>query len=881
MRTTLLPQPSPIRFEHHEPGRLGIGETRPRLSWQYSEAPSDFVQRAVEIELRIERPGQADEVSLHRLDGANQILVPWPGRGLCSRERVNARLRVVDSGRDDLPEHGAWSDPSTVEVGLLDPSDWSASFVGPAWLEPAVDDRRPGRIRVEFDSPDDIVRARLYLSAHGLAEAEINGRRVGDEEFTPGWTSYHHRLRYATFDVTDHLISGVNAIGVWLGDGWWRGRIGFEGGLRDVYGSDLSAIVQLELTRADGSRIVVASGDDWTAGFGPIISSSLYNGETYDARLHDARWSTADGGAAGWSAVTVVGSATDQLVAPTGPPVRCTDELEPVSIERRSSDRWIIDFGQNHSGRLRIRGTGESGDTITMRHAEILEKGELFTRTLRGAEATDRLILDGGSFDWEPKFTIHGFRYAEISGWRGELTPQMVVSRVLHTDMERRGWFSSSDARLNRLHDNVVWSMRSNFVDIPADCPQRDERLGWTGDIQVFAPTAAFIFDVSGILSSWLTDVALEQRDRGTVPFYVPYLPLGSWKDAPVDPVAVWGDVAVLTPDVLYQRTADVDVVKRQYRSAVDWVEQVAARATPEFICEGTMQLGDWLDPAAPPDQPELGTTDPALVATAYFAHSAGRLADMAELLGETRDALRYRLLATNVRRAFANKYLGANGIASDDTQTAYSLATMFSLWPDDARKDIGVDRLAELVRQSDGKISTGFAGTPLIADALTSGGHVDEAYGLLLSEECPSWLYMVSMGATTIWERWDSMLPDGSVNPGDMTSFNHYALGSVSDWMHRVVAGLAPLEPGYRRIEFAPQPGGGLTHAEATHLTPYGLASVAWRLDEDDVTVTVTVPVGATGVIRLPGSQISIEVGHGTHSLTTAQTEIIEPARA
>jgi alpha-L-rhamnosidase len=852
-----------VRFEHHTDGRLGIGESRPRLSWRYDEAPDGFVQDRVEVEIAIERPGVGSEVSTHVLEGDEQILVAWPALPLRSRDRARARVRVLDGD-----EAGAWSEPGTVETGLLEAADWSADFVGPAWTDDA-ELRRPGRVRAEFTAPDDIVRARLYLTAHGLAQAELNGDRVGDEELTPGWTTYRHRLRYATFDVTDDIRPGRNAIGVWLADGWWRGLVGFDGGLTDFYGTDQSALVQLELTRSDGSIDTIVSDETWLAGHGPMLTSGLYEGETVDARLDDLSWSRPGwDGAAEWTPVAVVPLDASVLVAPDGPPVRCTEELRPVSIEAKGNGRWLLDFGQNHSGRLHITGSGVEGSEVVLRHAEVLQDGELYTRTLRAAASTDRLILAGGDFSWEPRFTIHGFRYAEVSGWTGPLGADSVVSRVLHTDMERLGWFRSSDARVNRLHENVLWSAKSNFVDLPTDCPQRDERLGWTGDLQVFAPTAAFLFDVAGMLSSWLVDLAADQADRGTVPFYVPYLPLGSWQEAPVDPVAVWGDAAVLTPDVLHERTADVAVLRRQYPSARAWVLQVEARASDELICEDTMQLGDWLDPAAPPEDPVKATTDPALVATAYFAHSARRLAVVAATIGENEDARRFAELGERVAAAYARRFLDADGRLLEDTQTAHALTTVFRLWPDEATAQAGGRRLAELVLAADGRIATGFAGTPVVSDALTLAGQDDAAYRLLLADENPSWLYTVKMGATTIWERWDSMLPDGTVNPGDMTSFNHYALGAVADWMHRVVAGIAPAAPGYRRIRFAPKPGGGLTSAGATHRTPYGIASIDWAIVDDTLLVEVAVPIGTDAEVLLPGADI-VEVGPGTHSFS------------
>ncbi len=859
----MTPQPSAPTFEHHAPRRLGTGESRPRLSWQVAGAAPSYRQHAAELRIVITSPDGTTATDVHRHDGEDQILIDWPARALRSREAVSAQVRVFDG-----VEWSPWSDPGSIEVGLLEASDWVASFVGPA--DPASPDPAPpGRLRSEFELPTTPMRARLYVTAHGMAQVELNGRRVGDEELTPGWTSYGHRLRYATFDVTGLVKEGPNAIGVWLGEGWWRGRLGFGGGRTNVYGDHLAALVQLEVTTMEGERIVVASDDTWQAGPGPILKSSLYDGEHFDARLHDPAWSCPNRQLDGWSPVALRPNAAT-LVAPTGPPVRCTDELAPATITDKGAGRWIVDFGQNHSGRVRMTVPATPGREIRIRHAEILQAGELCIEPLRTAEATDVLVTGEMDGWWEPRFSIHGYRYVEISGWPGTLRPSDVVSRVIHTDLARRGWFHSSNALVDKLHENVVWSVRSNFVDIPTDCPQRDERLGWTGDLQVFAPSAAFLYDVTGMLSSWLQDLAAEQDELDWVPPYVPYISLEPFASLPREPMAAWGDVAVLTPDVLHTATADDALLRRQVTSAVQWMQHVESAAGPGRICHDTEQFGDWLDPAAPPDNPFEATTDRYLVATAYFAHSARRLAAIGALLGEAEITSRFERLADEVRDAYAATYMQPNGHLTSDSQTAYALTTVFDLWPDEESKTAGTARLAELVRASGGAIATGFVGTPVVCDALTLGGYLAEAYQLLEHTECPSWLYPVLMGATTTWERWDSLTPDGLVNTGTMTSFNHYALGAVVDWLHRVVAGLEPDAPGYRHIRFAPRPGGTLTEAGARHITPYGEASIDWKLEDNRLSVHVSVPVGASATVELPNAE-PVEIRHGDYEFTTS----------
>ncbi|MFD7961243.1 family 78 glycoside hydrolase catalytic domain [Streptomyces zaomyceticus] len=844
-----------MRFEHLPDG-LGIGIGTPRLSWN----PAAEAGNQLAYEVEVERRGHAYRTG--RITDADHLLVAWPDAPLASREPAVVRVRTwsaIDS------EPSAWSEPSSVEAGLLAPGDWSAVPVGADWEEDPAAERRPARVCKHFRADDKpIERARLYITAHGLYEAEINGARVGDEALAPGWTVYPHRLRYRTHDVTSLLTPGGNTIGAWLGDGWYRGKYGFDGGTRNIYGTDQSLIAQLEITYIDGTTTVIATDHTWTAAPSPILTSGLYEGETFDARLDDPRWSTSSAAPDGWTPVRTATRDTQTLVAPEGPPVRCTQEVHPVSITRTADGRHLLDFGQNLVGRLRITADGAAGTTLTLRHAEVLQDGELATRPLREAHSTDTLVLPGtGPYTWEPRFTLHGFRYAEITGHQDDLDPQAVTARVYHTDMRRTGWFECSDPLVNRLHDNVLWSMRGNFVDIPTDCPQRDERLGWTGDIQVFAPTASFLYDCAGMLNSWLADVALEQLPDGTIPWYVPVIP-GEPMWTPIQPGAAWGDVATLTPWTLYQRFGDIELLRRHYSMGKAWVDLVEDLAGPDRLWDTGFQLGDWLDPSAPPDDPAAGRTDRYLVATAYFAHSARHLSKAARELGNTHDAIRYTALADEITTAFQDHYVLTDGRMTSDSPTAYALAITFDLL-DAGRRQAAGDRLAELVDHDDARIATGFVGTPLICDALTDTGHLDTAYRLLLQTDCPSWLYTVTMGATTIWERWDSLRPDGTLNPGGMTSFNHYALGAVADWLHRVVGGIEVTAPGAQTLTFRPRPGGSITWARTRYATPHGTASLFWETTPDGIKAEITVPPNCTALVELPGQQPG-ELTAGTH---------------
>lgn len=853
---------SEVRFEQHR-AALGIGVAQPRISWLVTTERQSWRQQAYEIRA-YDATGSAFGTT-GQVSGDQSVLVLWPFRPLQSRERVVLQVRVWgrSAGSDGSSVPSEWSDAYTLEAGLLMPSDWAARFISPDWeADPSTDQLAP-LLRREFNVRPGLRKARLYTSALGVYEAQINGVVVGDHVLDPGWTSYHHRLLYSTFDVAELLHEGRNAIGAILGDGWYRGRLGPDGGRRNIYGDRLALLVQLELTYADGTTELVTSDESWCAATGPILASSLYDGETYDARLERPGWSEPGYDSTDWRGVRTVERNLGLLQAPVGPPVRRIQMVSPVSVIISPTGRTLVDFGQNLVGRMRIRVTGPAGQMITLRHAEVLEQGELATRPLRSAAATDRYTVCGrGEETWEPRFTFHGFRYVEIDGWPGELRLDALTAVVLHSDIERTGWFECSNPLLNRLHENVVWSMRGNFLSIPTDCPQRDERLGWTGDITVFAATACFLYDVTGFLRSWLLDLAAEQEDAGgSVPRVVPHVL------RQIIATAVWGDAATIVPWTLYERYGDTGILEQQFESMRAWVDLVASRAGATRLWDSGFQHGDWLDPTAPPDQAHDARTDRYLIATAYFACSAELLCRAADVLGRSEHAAHYSALATEVRAAFNNEYVTPAGRLLSDAPTAYALALCFALLPDPAQRKHAGERLVALVRANGHHINTGFVGTPLICDALCSAGYEADAYRLLLQPECPSWLYPVTMGATTIWERWDSMLPDGIINPDEMTSFNHYALGAVADWLHRSVGGLAPAEPGYHHIEVAPRPGGGLTYALARLKTPYGLAECSWALSDGRIDLKVVIPPNARATVTLPGSVAApIEVGSGTY---------------
>jgi alpha-L-rhamnosidase len=724
--------------------------------------------------------------------------------------------------------------------------------------------RRVFNLPEDHGSPLD---ARLFVSSFGVFEAFLNGRPVGEDVLSPGWSSYQWRIRYRSYNVLP-LLGSHSVLGVALGNGWYRGRLGWAG-QSAFYGDRLALVAQLEVLFEDGHRQAVTTDGTWRAGPSGILTNDLYDGETIDARLRNPSWLSPEFEDEVWVGVDVLPFDTGRLVPTVAPPVRRHERLAPIAAWKSPAGHTLLDFGQNMTGWTKLRVQGAPGTEVKVSHAEVLEDGELGTRPLRTAKATDTYVLSGNEDVFEPTMTFHGFRYAQIDGWPGPIRSDAIEAVVVHTDLRRIGSFECSHDLLNKLHRNVVWGFRGNALDVPTDCPQRDERLGWTGDLAVFAPTAAYLFDVQAFLASWLQDLDSEQSHAdGVVPLVVPSPPLMEGLTVFAHgPYAIWGDACIWVPWALWQAYGDLDVLKSQFGSMVAHLEQVVRKLSSSGLWDRGFQFGDWLDPDAPPDQPWASKANPGVVATACLYRSARTAAEVARLIGADEKAAHFTVLAETTRAAFASHYVRLNGTIKSDAQTVYVLAIVFGLLEGDLRQMAG-DRLAELVRESGHHVSTGFAGTPYVLDALTATGHLDEAYRMILTETCPSWLYPVTMGATTIWERWDSMLPNGTINPGEMTSFNHYALGGVADWMHRTVGGIAPIDPGYERVLIAPRPGGDLTWAKASLESPRGRIGVEWSMEGADLSVTVRLPEGVSGVVDLQG-QDPVEIKGGRDDIT------------
>ncbi|HER09482.1 MAG TPA: alpha-L-rhamnosidase [Bacteroides sp.] len=839
----------------YKSGPLGIDNTRPMLSWVILSDRMNTLQESYEIraalsERDLER-GRNLVWETGRVSSSRSIHVPYEGTPLQSFQRVYWQVRI----RDNHGQRSGWSNVASWEMGILDSNLWNADWISPL-LEEKTNLSNPSPfLRKEFNLRPGISKARLYISSHGLYRAEINGKRVGDQEFTPGWTSYRHRVQYQTYDVTGLLNASNNAMGIILGDGWFRGNLAWSGN-RNVYGSRLAAIARLHVWYADGSEAVIGTDDSWKAGTGPIISSDIYNGETYDATRELAGWSSPGYDDGDWEGVETMEIPMEKLIATEGPPVKIVDELIPVSIEKAGDGQWLVDMGQNMVGRVRISVSGNRGDTITLRHAEVLDReGKMYYDNLRSAEATNRYVMKGaGTEVFEPHFTFQGFRYVMVSGYPGVLKQDAIRGMVIHSDMGQAGTFSCSDSLINQLQHNIVWGLKGNFLDVPTDCPQRDERLGWTGDAQVFAPTACFNMQAATFYKKWLRDMAADQTAEGMIHNVIPDVLGGGGATG-------WADAGVVIPWVVYMNYADTSVLEDQYESMKKWIGYMQARAGEDMVWDGDFHFGDWLsfDDSSPAYMGAYTLTD--LLATAYFAYSSGIVSDVAAILGKNDEAAHYKELSEQVKHAFRDEFVTPNGRLVSHTQTAYTLALAFDLL-DERTEQLAARHLGNNVQQF-GHITTGFLGTPLISLTLTGYGMNELAYLLLNRKEYPSWLYPVTMGATTIWERWDGQKPDSTFQDPGMNSFNHYAYGAIGKWLYQVVAGIGidPDQPGYKHVIIHPRPGGGLTWAKASHESMYGTITSGWELDGDQLTMEVEIPANTTASLHITGQPEQIVI--------------------
>ncbi len=835
---------------------LGTDNPVPRLSWIIRSDQMNTMQEAYEVRVALDMDdlikGRRLLWESGKVASSQSTHVPYEGPPLGSYQRYYWQVRIWDNHN----KRSAWSKAAYWETGLMRDAVWEASWITPTWEEDSTRSMPSPYFRKEFNLGKQVSQARLYITSQGLYQVEINGKRIGEQEFTPGWTSYDTRLQYQTYDVTGSLHPQGNAIGIILGDGWFRGNLGWIDN-RNIWGSRLAALAQLRITYEDGTTETIGTDRSWKASRGPILESDIYNGELYDATLEMEEWSMAGYDDSEWSAVTSLDIPFEKLIAPEGPPVRIVDELEPLSMMRVGPD-WRVDMGQNMVGWIRISVNGEQGDTLILRHAEVLDKeGNMYYDNLRSAKATNTYILRGGREEtFEPHFTFQGFRYVQITGYRGELTPEKIRGMVIHSDMGKAGSFSCSDSLINRLQHNIVWGLKGNFLDVPTDCPQRDERLGWTGDAQVFAPTACFNMHAASFYTKWLRDLAADQGEDGMIPQVIPNILNGGGSTG-------WADAGVVIPWVVYLNYGDRDILSTQYESMKKWIGYMEQHAGGDYIWqEEDWHWGDWLAYDASQSDYMGAYTTKDLIATAYFAYSAGLVSKTAAILGKKEDALYYEDLSEKVKEAFNREYVTPNGRLVAHTQTAYTLALAFNMLDEET----AVKSAAYLARDVEqfGHITTGFLGTPLISLTLTGTGRNDLAYMLLNRKEYPSWLYPVTMGATTIWERWDGQKPDSTFQTPGMNSFNHYAYGAIGKWLYQVVAGIGIDEttPGYKHIIIRPRPGGGLTRAGATHESMYGTIVSDWEIKDGILLMEVEIPVNTSASIHIPADPKNIELG-------------------
>jgi alpha-L-rhamnosidase len=847
---------------------LGIDVEKPRLSWKITSSERAVMQSAYQIRAAAHvddlKPGRNLMWDSGKVESDQSIHVVYDGPSLASRQRIWWQVSVWDN----RGHSSGWSEPAFWEMGLLKPDDWIANWIEPNLDEdPKISNPCP-MLRGEFTAGKGKAKsARAYVTCRGLYQMQINGRVVGDELFAPGWTAYLYRLQYQTYDVTDLLNEGKNCVGVILGDGWHRGRLGWKK-RRNVYGKKLALLAQIEIHYEDGARQVIYTEGHWKASTGPIRMSDIYNGEVYDARLEMDGWSKPGFDDKGWAGVTVASHSKDILVAPAGPPVRRIEEVRPVKIVKTPAGQTVVDMGQNMVGWVRLRVRGPAGTRVKLRHAEVLDaQGNFYTENLRDAAQTVEYILKGkGEEVFEPHFTFQGFRYVAVEGWPGRLSPDDLTGVVIYSDIRPTGTFECSNPMINQLQHNIQWGQKGNFLDVPTDCPQRDERLGWTGDAQVFARTACFNADVAGFFTKWLADLAADQQPSGAVPHVIPNA-LSPGEEKGQSASAGWADAATVVPWTVYLCYGDTRILEQQYSSMKAWVDYMAGRAGNSYFWNTDFTFGDWLAFNTTRSDYPGATTDKDLICQAYFARSMDLLQRTAWVLGKTAEAEKYADMLEKVKKAFRDEFVTPNGRLASNTQTAYSLALAYDLTAPDM-KDAAAKRLAVDVRRFE-HITTGFLGASPICHALSEHGYFDEAYMLLNRKKYPSWLYPITKGATTIWERWDGIKPDGTFQDKGMNSFNHYAYGAIGEWLYRVVAGIDIDEqnPGYKHIIIQPHPGGGLTSSKARLDSMYGPIESDWCLDGKAMTVRVEIPPNTTATVKLPFAGLA-DITEGDKSL-------------
>ncbi len=832
-----------------------------------SQTEGCLTDEAPRIGFALESPVAGEDLASARItigdwtvDTTDQIGTVYSGR-LVPRTEYEVHVRATGTT-------GATAEASTrFRTGRLD-TPWAAKWItDAAYATPPKQSPTPMVFRRAFEARPGLVRAWIEITALGVYELDLNGSKVGSDYFAPGFTSYHHQIQYQTYDLAP--TPGHNTVLVTVAGGWAVGSFTHKR-KNTIYADRQALLAEIHLAYADGTTEVVTTGNDWDVSTdGPYRMAEWYDGETFDATVtpEQQTWKKAD---------VTSPKESPRIIAQYGAPVRAQRVMRPATQTVAPSGEVLYDFGQNFAGVVRVRLRGERNQVVVFRHAEVLVGGELFVKSLRTAKATATYTCVDGEQEYSPRLTYMGFRYVGVSGIRPDDIE--VEALVLHSDLPETGEFTTSNELVNRLQSAIQWGGRSNFVDIPTDCPQRDEREGWTGDYAVFAPTASYNFDMSRFLGKWLRDVKAEQGRGGGIPMVVPK----AGNPFPTMATATWGDVCVLAPWAEYLARGDLRMLREQYpvmkrflKAAKWWSGFLSFGRDQRRIWRFPFHFGDW---TSPDGDVKLWLRRGRWVGTAYLANSYGIVARIAELLGEHADAARYRSLREEVVGAYRNVFTDGHGTLTTEFQTGYVLPLAFGMTVG-AESTTMADNLVRLIDEAGGHLSTGFPGTPHMLFALSDNGRVDEAFDLLLQTSCPSWLYMVESGGTTIWERWDALRPDGTVNIADlgggsdedsgggMVSFNHYAAGAVGDWLYRRIAGIEPIEGGYRTFRVAPLLGGGLTSAEGTVRTPYGRVRSSWTLEGRSFALSIDVPVSTRCVVELPDGSRH-ELSSGSHRL-------------
>jgi alpha-L-rhamnosidase len=851
---------------------LGIDAAQPRLSWTIQSPQRGQRQTAYNLIVSdsaeaVDDPFNPRTWLSDKVTSDETAQIAYAGPPLASRQVCYWKVRVWD--RDGQPS--AWSKPARWEMGLLKPSDWSAQ-----WIE--ADLKKVGSaaaaapvpiLRKSFALADKpIAKARLYATALGLYELRINGRRVGDHVLAPDWTDYRKRVRYQVYDVTSLLKPRGNAVAALLGNGWYCGHIG-NGGFQ-FFGKVPALLAQLEVTYADGSVERVVSDASWKIHASPILASDFMLGEAYDATKEVQGWDSPGLDDASWPAATVRDAQAARparlLEGQVAQPVRQTGELKPKTVRELKPGQWIFDMGQNMVGVVRLKVSAPAGTKLTLRHAEVLNpNGTLYTTNLRKATSVDTYVCKGGGSEtWQPAFTFHGFRYVELTGLPVKAEADAVTAIVLGSDTPRTGEFTCSDPRINQLVSNIWWGQRGNYLSIPTDCPQHDERLGWMGDAQVFVRTAATNADVAAFFTKWLVDVDDGQSADGAFGDVNPNTggPGG---------VPAWADAGVICPWTIYQVYGDRRILERHLPAMTRWVEWCRKHST-DLVRDKDRgnDYGDWL---------AIGANTPKdVIGTAYFAYSTNLVARSYKAIGNEAEAAKYDRLFRDIKAAFNQRYVKPDGRISGDTQTCYAMALKFDLLPE-ALRPKAAQYLEDDVKAKGWRLSTGFVGVSYLLPVLTQAGKVDTAYRLLMQDAFPSWLFSVKHGATTIWERWDGWTPEHGFQDPGMNSFNHYSLGSCGEWLFDSVAGIGldPEKPGFRHVIIHPRVGGGLTSASATLRAMPGLVASSWAVKDGTLALDVTLPANTTATVYVPAAKSAAVLESGKPA---AESEGVKPLR-